>query len=68
MNTKSFILQQTFRLLVEKEYKRVSVTDICQILEMTRGLLDYSPQSKEKLFAKIADIFLIKNLQKKVNY
>lgn len=57
MNTKSFILQQTFRLLVEKEYKRVSVTDICQIPGMARGLVYHYPESKEKLFAEITDIF-----------
>ncbi|WP_367274295.1 TetR/AcrR family transcriptional regulator [uncultured Odoribacter sp.] len=53
---------------MEKGHKRVSVTDICQIPGMVRGLLYHYPESKEKLFAEITDIFLIKNLQKKISY
>lgn len=53
MKTKELILEKTLGLLLEKGYDGVSVSDICQVTGISRGLLYHYFRNKEDLFEEI---------------
>lgn len=58
-DSKKYILQKTFFLLLTKGYDGVSITDIQQETGMSRGLLYHYFKSKEELFRTAGETFLI---------
>ncbi len=52
-DAKDQILQKTFRLLLEKGYDGVSITDIQQATGLSRGLLYHYFENKETLFSEV---------------
>lgn len=61
MNTKDFILQKTFILLLEKGYDGVSISDIQQATGLARGLLYHYFGNKERLFSEIIACYFVEN-------
>lgn len=53
MKTKELILEKTLGILLEKGYDGVSVSDICQLTGISRGLLYHYFRSKEDLFEEV---------------
>ena len=60
MNTREIILQKTLRLLLEKGYRGVSVSDIQQSTGMARGLLYHYFGSQDRLFEEAVQELLDK--------
>lgn len=58
METRDFILQKTFGLLLQKGYNGVSVSDIQQTTGMARGLLYHYFGNQDKLFEEATEKYL----------
>lgn len=58
-DSKDFILQKTFFLLLSKGYDGVSITDIQKETGMSRGLLYHYYGGKEELFREAAEKYLV---------
>lgn len=58
METKEYILQRTFSLLLQKGYDTVSISDIRRETAMARGLLYHYFDSKESLLRAAAGKYL----------
>lgn len=57
--SKDYILQKTFYLLMTKGYDGVSISDIKNETGMSRGLLYHYFKSKDELFRAVGETFLI---------
>lgn len=58
-DTKEMILQKTFELLLSKGYDGVSITDIQNATEMSRGLLYHYFGNKEALFVEVTQKYFV---------
>lgn len=58
-DTREFILQKTFILLLDKGYDRVSISDIQHETNMSRGLLYHYFGNKDELFREATTKYLV---------
>jgi len=58
-DSKEYILEKTFFLLLTKGYNAVSITDIQAETGMSRGLLYHYFGSKEELFKAAGEVYLV---------
>jgi len=55
METKDFIIEKAYQLFLNKSYDSVSVTDICNAIEMSKGALYHHFVNKNELFKAVID-------------
>ncbi|WP_319226630.1 TetR/AcrR family transcriptional regulator [Draconibacterium orientale] len=58
MNTKDFIIDESFKLFLARSYDGVSINDISNAVCMTKGALYHHFKSKEELFKLVVDKYL----------
>lgn len=58
-DTKEKILIGAFKLFLEYNYEKVTVSDMEDIIGMTRGAIFYHSKNKEELFKQVIDRFVI---------
>lgn len=58
-DTRNIILEKTFRLLLEKGYDGVSISDIQQATGMARGLLYHYFGNKDALFVEVTQKYFL---------
>lgn len=59
MNTEELILKKTFNLLLLKGFDAVSITDIQNATNLSRGLLYHYFKNKEDLFIRVTEKYFI---------
>lgn len=57
-NTKDFIIEQAFKLFLERSYEAVSISDISKAIGFTKGALYHHFRNKEELFTSVVDKYL----------
>lgn len=58
-NTKDFIIDEAFKLFLERSYEAVSINDISKAIGFTKGALYHHFKNKEELFCSVVDKYLI---------
>lgn len=58
LETKDFILKESFKLFAWKRYEQVTVTDLERVTKLTRGSIFYYLKNKEHLFKKVLDRYI----------
>ncbi|MDR0574557.1 MAG: TetR/AcrR family transcriptional regulator [Tannerella sp.] len=58
LDTKDFILKESFKLFAWKRYEQVTVTDLERVTKLTRGSIFYYLKNKEHLFKKTLDKYV----------
>ncbi len=58
LDTKDFILKESFKLFAWKRYEQVTVTDLERVTKLTRGSIFYYLKNKEHLFKKVLDKYV----------
>ena len=56
-DTKSFILETSFKLFLQKSFKEVTMKEIVEETELSKGAFYHYFASKEELFKEIIDVF-----------
>lgn len=54
-NTKEFIIDEAFKLFLQRSYEAVSISDISQAIGLTKGALYHHFKNKEELFISVID-------------
>ena len=54
-NTKEFIIDEAFKLFLNRSYEAVSISDISQAIGLTKGALYHHFRNKEELFVSVID-------------
>jgi AcrR family transcriptional regulator len=54
-NTKEFIIDEAFKLFLQRSYEAVSISDISQAIGLTKGALYHHFKNKEELFIGVID-------------
>lgn len=57
-DTREFIIDQSYRLFLEKSYEAVSISDISSAIGFTKGALYHHFKNKEELFKAVIDKYL----------
>lgn len=57
-NTKDFIIEESFKLFLNRSYEAVSISDISQAIGFTKGALYHHFKNKEELFRSVVDKYL----------
>lgn len=57
-STREFIIEQAFKLFLERSYDAVSINDISKAIGFTKGALYHHFRSKEELFISVVDRYL----------
>ena len=60
MNTKDRIVQEAFKLFLNNNFEKVSISDLEQAVGKTRGAIFYFFQNKEEIFNQVIDTYIIK--------
>jgi AcrR family transcriptional regulator len=60
METKDFIIEKAYKLFLNNSYDSVSVTDICNAIEMSKGALYHHFANKNELFKAVIDSHISK--------
>jgi len=70
MNTKDRIILEAFKLFLNNNFEKVSITDLELAVGKTRGAIFYFFQNKEEIFNQVIDTYIIKtqNPHQKFNY
>lgn len=58
LDTKDFILKESFKLFAWKRYEQVTVSDLERVTKLTRGSIFYYMKNKEHLFKKVLDKYI----------
>ena len=58
-SSKENIVKEAFRLFILKGYDRVSIAEIENAANVSRGLVFYYFKSKEDMFKSVGDMFLL---------
>lgn len=58
-DTKEKIILGAFRLFLEHNYEKVTVSDMEEVIGMTRGAIFYHVKNKEDLFRQVIDRFIL---------
>lgn len=57
-NTKDFIIEEAFKLFLNRSYEAVSISDISNAIGLTKGALYHHFKNKEELFKSVVDKYL----------
>jgi len=57
-NTKEFIIDEAFKLFLQRSYEAVSISDISQAIGLTKGALYHHFKNKEELFVSVVDKYI----------
>lgn len=57
-NTKEFIIDEAFKLFLQRSYEAVSISDISQAIGFTKGALYHHFKNKEELFVSVIDKYI----------
>jgi len=57
-NTKDFIIEEAFKLFLNRSYEAVSISDISKAIGFTKGALYHHFKNKEELFMSVVDKYL----------
>ena len=57
-DTREFIIDQSYKLFLEKSYEAVSISDISTAIGFTKGALYHHFKNKEELFKAVIDKYL----------
>ncbi len=57
-NTKDFIIEESFKLFLNRSYEAVSINDISLAIGLTKGALYHHFKNKEELFKSVVDKYL----------
>jgi TetR/AcrR family transcriptional regulator, transcriptional repressor for nem operon len=57
-NTKEFIIDEAFKLFLNRSYEAVSISDISNAIGMTKGALYHHFKNKEELFKSVVDKYI----------
>ena len=70
MTTKERIIEEAFKLFLNHNYEKVSISDLEQAVGKTRGAIFYLFKNKEELFNVVIDRYIIKtqNPTEKFNF
>lgn len=60
MNTKERILEEAFKLFLNNNFEKVSISDLEHAVGKTRGAIFYFFKNKEEIFNQVIDTFIIK--------
>jgi len=58
-NTKEFIIDEAFKLFLDRSYEAVSISDISKAIGFTKGALYHHFKNKEELFMSVIDKYLV---------
>lgn len=62
MSTRDKILQESFNLFLQRNYKEVSLKDIVEKVGLTKGAFYHHFKSKEQLFIEVLDEFILNRI------
>jgi AcrR family transcriptional regulator len=70
MNTKERILEEAFKLFLNNNFEKVSISDLEHAVGKTRGAIFYFFKNKEEIFNEVIDTYIIKtqNPSEKFNF
>ena len=70
MTTKERIIEEAFKLFLNHNFEKVSISDLEQAVGKTRGAIFYFFKNKEELFNEVIDTYIIKtqNPSEKFNF
>lgn len=70
MTTKERIIEEAFKLFLNHNFEKVSISDLEQAIGKTRGAIFYFFKNKEELFNEVIDTYIIKtqNPSNKFNF
>lgn len=57
-NTREFIIDEAFKLFLNRSYEAVSISDISKAIGFTKGALYHHFKNKEELFKSVVDRYL----------
>lgn len=57
-NTKEFIIDEAFKLFLQRSYEAVSISDISKAIGLTKGALYHHFKNKEELFISVIDKYI----------
>ena len=60
MTTKERIIEEAFKLFLNHNYEKVSISDLEQAVGKTRGAIFYFFKNKEELFNEVIDTYIVK--------
>jgi AcrR family transcriptional regulator len=60
MTTKERIIEEAFKLFLNHNFEKVSISDLEQAVGKTRGAIFYFFKNKEELFNEVIDTYMIK--------
>lgn len=60
MTTKERIIEEAFKLFLNHNFEKVSISDLEQAIGKTRGAIFYFFKNKEELFNEVIDTYIIK--------
>lgn len=67
VETKEYIIEQAYKLFLERSYEAVSISDISKAIGLTKGALYHHFTSKEDLFKAVIDRYLAVISHREVN-
>lgn len=70
MTTKERIIEEAFKLFLNHNFEKVSISDLEQAVGKTRGAIFYFFKNKEELFDQVIDTYILKtqNPSEKFNF
>lgn len=68
MTTKEKIVEEAFKLFLNNNFEKVSISDIEQAIGKTRGTIFYFFKNKEDIFNEVVDTYLIKNQNPSIKF
>ena len=68
MTTKERITEEAFKLFLNNNYEKVSISDIEVAVGKTRGAIFYFFKNKEEIFIEVIDTYLIKTQDPKFKF
>ena len=68
MTTKERIIEEAFKLFLNNNYEKVSISDIEAAVGKTRGAIFYFFKNKEEIFNEVIDTYMIKTQDPSVKF
>ena len=68
MTTKERIIEEAFKLFLNNNFEKVSISDLEQAVGKTRGAIFYFFKNKEELFNEVIDTFMIKTQNPSIKF
>jgi AcrR family transcriptional regulator len=62
LETKDFIIKESFKLFAYKRYEQVTVPDLERATKISRGSIFYYLKNKEHLFKKVLDRYVFNQI------